>query len=126
MPYSIQVVPFKPEKIYYKNGEVLIRQWEIYNDSIDKISDMMLCCIGGDSCSTVYLVKNYKIDIAGVTILPLSYGIVTIKDTVFQPIPGVYSAEFQLCTLSRISVFGPVFSYTLAVVPGSYTEGKKV
>lgn len=124
MPYSIQVVPLKPEKICYKNGDVLIRQWEIYNDSCDKISDMMLVCIGGDSCSIVYLVKNYKIDFAGVTILPLSYGIVTIKDTVFQPIPGVYSAEFQLCTLSRISIFGPIFSYTLAVVPNNYAGSK--
>lgn len=120
-PYCIQVVPIKPEKICYKNGETLIRQWEIFNNSCDKITDMMLVCNGGDSCSNFYAVKTYKIEFPGVTILPLSYGVVTLKDFVFQPIPGVYTAEFQLCTLSRVSIFGPSFSYTLAVVPNSFS-----
>jgi hypothetical protein len=49
-PFSIIVTPLKPERIAYRDGETLIRQWEVFNNSTQEIREILLNCISGDLC----------------------------------------------------------------------------
>jgi hypothetical protein len=51
VPFDVHVVPVKPDRISYKNGDNFIRQWEIFNNSTQTIDSILMEVIGGDACS---------------------------------------------------------------------------
>ena len=115
-PYSIIVTPLRPEKIGYKEGDLLVREWEIFNNSSQELTDIELTSISGDTCSKLYSARKYAYSFPDFIIKPKSYGKLILKDKIFQSIPGIYKCEMKMSTSSRFSDFGPIFKYELVIL----------
>ena len=110
------VTPLVPEKISYREGDLLIRVWEIFNNSTQEIKNLELMSISGDTCSKFYLARKYYFSFPEFVLLPKSSAVLTLKEKIFQTIPGIYKCQLRMSTVSRISPFGPLLTYELAIV----------
>lgn len=115
--FSVTVTPQVPERIGYRNDDILVRSWEIFNNSTQEINGLELTCISGDTCSKVYLAKKYNFYYSDVIIWPKTGRIITIKERIFQPIKGIHKCQLRMSTLERCSTFGPILMYELYILP---------
>ena len=105
-----------PAHIGYKENETLVREWDIFNNSTQEIRGLELTSIAGDTCSKEYLARNYYYHFPEFLLMPKSSGVITLKDKIFQSIPGVYKCELKMSTTERISAFGHSLTYELAII----------
>jgi Zinc finger, ZZ type len=115
-PYKVVVTPLIPQKIGYNEGEILIREWEIFNESNQPITHLELTSVSGDTCSKLYTARAYHYSFKEFFCGPKSSAIITLKDKIFQSIPGIYKCEMAMTTNQRISQFYPILKYELAIL----------
>ena len=116
VPYSVFVTARVPAQIGYKENETLVREWDIFNNSTQEIRGLQLSSVAGDTCSKEYAARNYYYNFPEFLLMPKARGVVTLRDKVFQSIPGVYKCEMKMSTAERLSMFGPGLTYELAII----------